>query len=60
MAKCSFCGKKIDEHSGTVIVKASGQGLHFCKSKCQKNFSQGRSAKKLKWTQESRDARGKS
>jgi large subunit ribosomal protein L24e len=60
MPKCTFCGGAILEHRGKIFVKITGQVMHFCNSKCQKNFAKGRSAKKLKWTEESRIARGKS
>jgi len=57
MPKCTFCGKIIDENSGKMFVRVTGQAMHFCNSKCQKNSSMGRSAKKLKWTQTSRESR---
>jgi len=59
MVKCTFCGGKISEHRGRMSVKASGQIRYFCNSKCYKNFMNKRSAKKMKWTEVSREARGK-
>jgi len=59
MPKCTFCGRKIPEHKGKMFVKITGQTMYFCNSKCQKSFKMGRSAKKMKWTDESRQMRGK-
>ena len=59
MAKCAFCGKAIPEHKGKMFVKVTGQVMYFCNSKCQKSSKMKRSAKKMKWTEESRKARGK-
>ncbi len=59
MPKCTFCGNRIPEHRGKMFVKTSGQVFYFCGSKCQKSFRMGRNAKKLRWTEISRKARGK-
>jgi large subunit ribosomal protein L24e len=36
--KCSFCNNEISKGTGTIYVKASGQILYFCGSKCEKNM----------------------
>jgi len=59
MPKCGFCGGRIPEHRGKMFVRVSGQISYFCDSKCQKNFRMKRPAKKLKWTEVSREIRGK-
>ncbi len=50
MAKCSFCGDAIPKGRGKMLVKNDGRILHFCNSKCDKNFHLGRQGKKTRWT----------
>jgi len=37
---------------GKMLVKADGTIFYFCSSKCEKNYSLGREAKKRKWSRE--------
>ena len=48
--KCTFCGDNIPRGRGKMFVRNSGQVLHFCGSKCQKNFRMKRDGKKTGWT----------
>ena len=50
MVKCSFCGKTIKEGTGITFVKKTGSILHFCSSKCMKNYMMKRKPARLKWT----------
>lgn len=50
MAKCSFCGGNMVAGRGKMFVRTSGQVLHFCTSKCQRNWKLGRQGKFTKWT----------
>ena len=59
MTKCSFCGEGMQEGRGKVFVRKSGQVLHFCSPKCQRNWKLGREGKKKKWTTTSRKERAK-
>lgn len=49
MPKCSFCGKNYEFPRGLTLALNDGVVLHFCSSKCRKNFKLGRKSKKLKW-----------
>jgi len=49
MPKCSFCQKNYPVHRGITFVEVSGKILHFCSSKCIKNWKLGRDAKRCKW-----------
>jgi len=49
MPKCSFCQLQYPIHKGMTFVEVSGKILHFCSSKCRKNWKLGRDAKKVKW-----------
>jgi large subunit ribosomal protein L24e len=51
--KCSFCGGKF-RVGGKMLVKTNGTILYFCSSKCEKNYSLGRSAKRLGWVRKAR------
>jgi large subunit ribosomal protein L24e len=49
--KCSFCNNEIAPGTGTMYVKASGQILYFCSSKCEKNMLKlNRIPREQKWT----------
>ena len=54
---CSFCGSKYEQGTGTQVAKNDGTVLHFCSSKCRKNFNLGRSPIHTRWTQRFRDFR---
>jgi len=47
MTKCSYCGKEYDIPKGMTFVMVDGKVLHFCSSKCQKNFKLKR--RKVRW-----------
>ncbi len=49
MPKCSFCSKVYEFPRGLTLVLNEGTVLHFCSSKCRKNFQLGRKSKKVKW-----------
>ncbi len=51
MAKCSFCGKSIQQGTGKMFVKNDGKILWFCSKKCEKNLLKlKRKPLKIKWT----------
>lgn len=47
MVGCSFCSKQMKPGRGITFVTIDSKILHFCSSKCRKNFKLGR--KKKKW-----------
>lgn len=47
--KCSVCKNGIPKGTGRMFVRNTGQILHFCSPKCQKNWKMNRSPKKMKW-----------
>lgn len=49
--KCSFCGEKLKEGTGKMLVLKSGIIRYFCSKKCKKNWKMGRNPKKEKWTE---------
>jgi large subunit ribosomal protein L24e len=52
MARCSFCGTRIEPGTGKMHVKKDGNTLHFCSMKCEKNLLKlGRNPQKKKWTE---------
>ncbi|OGI15815.1 50S ribosomal protein L24 [Candidatus Micrarchaeota archaeon RBG_16_49_10] len=51
MAKCSFCGNKLESGTGLMLALKSNRVLYFCRKKCEKNWRMGRNPKKLKWTE---------
>jgi len=52
---CSFCGEKYELGTGLQVAKNDGTVLHFCTSKCRKNFKLGRSPIHTRWTQRYKD-----
>ncbi|MBL7100355.1 MAG: 50S ribosomal protein L24e [Nanoarchaeota archaeon] len=51
MAKCSFCGERIEKGTGKLFVFKTGKVLHFCSSKCEKNtLKLKRKPRNFKWT----------
>jgi len=36
--KCTFCGGKIADGTGKLVVEKTGKLLSFCSSKCEKNM----------------------
>lgn len=59
VAKCSFCGEKLEEGTGKMLVLRSNKILYFCKKKCEKNWGMGRNPKKMKWTETHRKLKQK-
>jgi large subunit ribosomal protein L24e len=49
MPKCSFCKANYNLPYGLTYVLIDGTVMHFCSSKCRKNFDLGRKNKKVKW-----------
>jgi large subunit ribosomal protein L24e len=47
---CSFCEGEIEPGCGKKYVKKDGSIMHFCSSKCEKNFKLGRVGRRLRWT----------
>lgn len=49
---CSFCNRKIEPGTGTMLIKNDGSIIHFCSDKCRKNMLKlRRDPRKLKWTE---------
>jgi ribosomal protein L24E len=40
-------------NSGLSLILLTGDIMHFCSSKCRKNYDLGRDKKKLKWARQS-------
>lgn len=54
--KCNFCGDEITKGTGKMFVKTDGKVLHFCSSKCEKNFLKlKRKPRTTAWTKEYSD-----
>ncbi len=49
MPTCSYCKKNYKEPRGLTVFTFDGRTVHFCSSKCRKNLSLGREARKLNW-----------
>lgn len=53
MARCDFCGNLIIKGTGKMYVKKDASIIHFCSSKCEKNFLKlRRKPRTTKWTME--------
>ncbi len=39
---CSYCGSELEKSSGKMLVLNSGEKVHFCSGKCEKNWEKGR------------------
>ena len=57
MPKCSFCQASYEFPRGLTYVLIEGTVLHFCSSKCRKNFEMGRKNKKVKWVRKMKHAK---
>ncbi len=56
MARCNFCGEKIEKGTGKMYVEVTGSVLNFCSSKCEKNLLKlGRKPRNIAWTKEAQD-----
>jgi ribosomal protein L24E len=40
--ECDYCGDEIGKTQGKMLVLQSGEKLHFCSGKCEKNYKNGR------------------
>jgi len=49
MPTCSFCKKVYEFPRGLTLILNDGRLMHFCTSKCQRNFKLKRDPKKVKW-----------
>jgi len=49
MPICSFCKREYKIPKGLTIFTFDGKKLHFCSSKCQRNFKLKRDPKKVNW-----------
>jgi len=49
MPICSFCKKEYKEPRGLTIFTFDGKKLHFCSSKCGRNFKLKRDPRKVNW-----------
>jgi large subunit ribosomal protein L24e len=56
MPKCSFCHSMYEFPRGLTYVLIDGTVMHFCSSKCRKNFKMGRKNKKVKWVRKMKHA----
>lgn len=57
--KCTFCGEKIADATGKIVVDKRGKLQYFCSSKCEKNLLKlKRKPLKTRWTAGARQARG--
>jgi len=57
MPKCSFCSKVYEFPYGLTLVLNDGKVLHFCSSKCRKNFELGRKGHKTNWVKKMKKTR---
>ncbi|SNZ04049.1 LSU ribosomal protein L24E [Natronoarchaeum philippinense] len=49
--ECDYCGGDIPPGTGTMLVRTSGQTIHYCSSKCEKNADLGREPRDVEWTE---------
>jgi len=49
--ECDYCGGDIPPGTGTMLVRTSGQTVHYCSSKCEKNADLGREPRDVEWTE---------
>ena len=54
MPTCSFCKKQYKEPRGLTLFTFDGKTIHFCSSKCQRNFNLKRDPKKVNWIKRNR------
>ncbi|MFB6213472.1 MAG: 50S ribosomal protein L24e [Candidatus Nanohaloarchaea archaeon] len=40
--ECDYCGDAIGKTEGKMLVRQSGEKLHFCSGKCEKNYENDR------------------
>ncbi|QKQ98522.1 50S ribosomal protein L24e [Candidatus Nanohaloarchaea archaeon] len=43
MAECYYCGDEVPKGQGKMLILNSGERLHFCSGKCEKNYKNNRS-----------------
>ncbi len=57
--KCTFCGNKMPDATGKIVVDNMGKLQYFCSSKCEKNLLRlKRKPLKTRWTARARQAKG--
>lgn len=57
--KCSFCGNRIPDATGKIVVDKTGKIQYICSSKCEKNLLKlKRKALNVRWTARARQAKG--
>lgn len=56
MPKCSFCKKVYEFPRGLTLALNDGVVLHFCSSKCRKNWKMGRKSQKTEWVRKMKHA----
>jgi len=49
MPICTFCKRRYELPRGLTLILNDGRSLHFCNSKCKKNFELGRDSRKVNW-----------
>jgi len=49
MPTCSFCKKHYKLPEGLTIFLLDGKSLHFCSSKCRRNYGLRRDPRKVNW-----------
>jgi large subunit ribosomal protein L24e len=51
-AKCVFCGKEQEDHSGVYLIKNDGSVNYYSSGKCMKNHLRlRRDRRKVRWTE---------
>jgi len=45
MVECKYCGEELRKAEGKLMVLQSGKKIHFCNSKCEKNWKNNRQHK---------------
>lgn len=56
--KCSFCGNRIPDATGKIVVGKTGKLQYFCSTKCEKNMLKlKRKALNVRWTAKARQAK---
>jgi len=59
MPICSFCKKDYKEPRGLTVFTFDGKSVHYCSSKCRRNFDLKRDSKKVNWVRKKKSVKGK-
>ncbi len=52
MTKCTFCGAQIEQGTGKMLAKNSGDIIFYCSNKCEKNNRKlNRVPRNVMWTE---------